>query len=92
MPQQKSNGPTAHGTRSADAQRYVRVATSVIENYKTPFPSFTIQQSTVAEVEAEQSLVAVNRELIERLKKEIQFAIMRVWGENEPAIRQRWLD
>ena len=83
MPQQKSNGPTAHGTRSADAQRYVRVATSVIENYKTPFPSFTIQQSTVAEVEAEQSLVAASRELIKRSEGKIQSSIARVWGEAE---------
>lgn len=41
------------------------------------------QQAIVADIEAEQSLVAANRELIERMEKKIQAAIARVWGEEK---------
>ena len=43
------------------------------------------QQAIVAEIEAEQALVAVNRELIARFEKKIQAALARVWGEHQPA-------
>jgi type I restriction enzyme M protein len=43
------------------------------------------QQALVAEIEAEQALVAANRELIERFEKKIQATLARVWGEDEPA-------
>ena len=36
----------------------------------------------VAEIEAEQSLVAANRELIARFEKNIQATLARVWGED----------
>jgi len=39
----------------------------------------------VAEIEAEQALVAANRELIARMEKKIQAALARVWGEDDPA-------
>jgi len=35
----------------------------------------------VAEIEAEQALVAANRELITRFEKKIQAPLARVWGE-----------
>ena len=35
----------------------------------------------VAEIEAEQALVAANRELITRFEKKIQSTLARVWGE-----------
>ena len=35
----------------------------------------------VAEIEAEQALVATNRELITRFEKKIQATLARVWGE-----------
>jgi len=44
-------------------------------------PPLATQQSIVAEIEAEQALVAANRELIERFEKKIQRTIGRVWGE-----------
>ncbi|EKD73159.1 MAG: putative Type I restriction enzyme EcoEIspecificity protein, partial [uncultured bacterium] len=46
-----------------------------------PFPPLTVQQAIVAEIEAEQALVAANRELIERFEKKIQSTLARVWGE-----------
>ena len=48
---------------------------------KIPLPPLTTQQAIVAEIEAEQTLVAANRELIERFEKKIQTTIARVWGE-----------
>ena len=43
-------------------------------------PSIDIQQAVVAEIEAEQSLVVANRELVERMEGKIRAAIGRVWG------------
>ena len=57
-----------------------RVPRSVIENYKIPIPSPESQQSIIAEIEAEQALVAANRELIKRFEKKIQLAVERVWN------------
>lgn len=42
---------------------------------------FATQQAIVAEIEAEQVLVATNRELIARFKQKIQATLARVWGE-----------
>lgn len=39
------------------------------------------QQAIVAEIEAEQALVAANRELIARFEKKIQATLARIWGE-----------
>ena len=41
------------------------------------------QKAIVAEIEAEQSLVAANRELIERFEGKIRATIGRVWGVDE---------
>lgn len=45
--------------------------------------SFAIRNSSaiVAGIEAEQALVAANRELIARFEKKIQATLTRVWGE-----------
>ena len=47
---------------------------------KIPLPPLKTQQSIVAEIEVEQSLVAANRELVERMEGKIRVAIGRVWG------------
>ncbi|MHB1669104.1 hypothetical protein [Thiomonas sp.] len=47
-----------------------------------------IQQAIVAEIEAEQALVAANRELIARFEQKIQATLARVWGEAAPADRE----
>jgi type I restriction enzyme M protein len=48
-------------------------------------PPFATQQAIVAEIEAEQALVAANRELIARFEQKIQATLARIWGEEEPA-------
>jgi type I restriction enzyme M protein len=49
-----------------------------------PLPPLNMQQAIVAEIEAEYSLVAANRELAARFEKKIQATLARVWGEEEP--------
>jgi type I restriction enzyme M protein len=39
----------------------------------------------VTEIEAEQALVAANRELITRFEQKIQATLARIWGEEAPA-------
>ena len=51
--------------------------------YHIPIPPLETQEAIVAEIEAEQSLVAVNRDLIERVERKIQATIACVWGEDE---------
>jgi len=48
-----------------------------------PRPPLATQQAIVAEIEAEQTLVAANRELITRFEKKIQTTLARVWGEDK---------
>ena len=47
---------------------------------KVPLPPLEIQQAIVVEIEAEQTLVAANRDLIERFEKKIRDTVGRVWG------------
>jgi len=55
-----------------------------LKKLEIPLPPLATQQAIVAEIEAEQALVAANRELIERFEKKIQATIARVWGADEP--------
>ena len=50
-----------------------------------PLPPLATQQAIVAEIEAEQALVAANRELIARFEQKIQATLARVWGEDKLA-------
>ena len=52
-----------------------------MEKREFPLPPIETQQQIIAEIEAEQALVAANRELIERFERKIEAAIARVWGE-----------
>jgi len=52
-----------------------------LKEFEIPLPPLATQQAVVAEIEAEQALVAANRELIERFEKKIQATLARVWGE-----------
>lgn len=52
---------------------------------KVPLPPLTTQRAIVAEIEAEQALVAANRELIARMEKKIQATLARVWGDTPAA-------
>lgn len=49
---------------------------------KIPLPPLATQQQIVAEIAAEQALVAANRELVTRFEKKIQATLARVWGES----------
>jgi type I restriction enzyme M protein len=55
----------------------------ILSSIQIPLPPLATQQAIVAEIEAEQRLVAANRELIARFEKKIQATIARVWGEEE---------
>jgi type I restriction enzyme M protein len=50
-----------------------------------PLPPLETQRAIVAEIEAEQALVAANRDLVARMEKKIQATLARVWGEDQPA-------
>ena len=50
-----------------------------------PLPPLATQQAIVAEIEAEQTLVAANRELITRFEQKIAATLARIWGEETPA-------
>jgi restriction endonuclease S subunit len=59
-----------------------RVPRNYIENFLISLPPLETQRTIVAEIEAEQALVAANRELIVRMEKKIKAVIERVWGED----------
>ncbi len=55
----------------------------ILNELRIPLPPLATQQAIVAEIEAEQALVAANRELITRFEKKIQATLTRVWGEGQ---------
>jgi len=57
----------------------------IVRGVKIPLPPLATQQAIVAEIEAEQALVAANRELIARFEKKIQVTHARVWGSDTEA-------
>ncbi|MHB1189025.1 restriction endonuclease subunit S [Thiobacillus sp.] len=59
---------------------------NALKQVKIPLPPLATQQAIVAEIEAEQALVAANRELIARFEQKIQATLARVWGEAAPAV------
>jgi type I restriction enzyme M protein len=61
------------------AQKNINIG--ILKTVEIPLPPLAIQQAIVAEIEAEQALVAANRELIARFEKKIQVTLSRVWGE-----------
>jgi type I restriction enzyme M protein len=58
----------------------------ILSAIQIPLPPLATQQAIVAEIEAEQALVAANRELIARFEQKIQTTLARVWGEAAPAV------
>jgi type I restriction enzyme M protein len=53
-----------------------------IRQMTIPLPDLETQRVIVAEIEAEQALVAANRELIRRMEAKVKAAIDRVWGKS----------
>ena len=51
-------------------------------------PPLATQRAIVAEIEAEQALVAANRELLTRFDRKIQATLARIWGEDEQAAQK----
>ena len=56
---------------------------------EVPLPPLEIQQAIVAEIEAEQALVAANQELVERMEGKIRDTIARVWGDGKMEVTER---
>lgn len=52
----------------------------ILSSLQFPLPDLPTQRAIVAEIEAEQALVAANRELIRRMEAKVKAAIDRVWG------------
>jgi type I restriction enzyme M protein len=58
------------------------ITKSDVLDFKLPLPDLDTQRAIVAEIEAEQALVAANHELIRRMEAKVKAAIDRVWGAN----------
>ena len=59
------------------------INTKLLREFRVPLPALTTQQSVVAEIEAEQALVAANRQLSQRFEKKIHATMRRIWGDGE---------
>ena len=64
------------------AQKNINIET--LRAMAIPLPPLATQQAIVTEIKAEQTLIAANRELIDRFEKKIQDTLARVWGDAEP--------
>jgi type I restriction enzyme M protein len=62
---------------------YKALTIEKLKEFKIPLPPLATQQAIVAEIEAEQALVAANRELITRFEQKIQATLARIWGKVE---------
>jgi type I restriction enzyme M protein len=62
---------------------FKELSKSKFSELEIPLPRLATQQAIVAEIEAEQALVAANRELIARFEQKIQTTLARVWGEGK---------
>ncbi|MCC6930953.1 MAG: N-6 DNA methylase [Gemmatimonadaceae bacterium] len=61
------------------AQKNINI--EILKTVEIPLPPLTTQQTIVAEIEAEQVLVAANRDLVARMEEKIQATLARIWGE-----------
>ncbi|MDQ1314104.1 MAG: type restriction enzyme protein [Pseudomonadota bacterium] len=69
---------------SGSTQKFIPLG--FIRRLAIPLPPLATQQAIAAEIEAEQALVAANRELIARFEQKIQATLARIWGEDiDPA-------
>ena len=73
----------AHLEQQAVGVTLMNLNQGILSDLKIPLPTLTKQQAIVAEIEAEQALIAANRELITRFEKKIQATLARIWGEEE---------
>jgi type I restriction enzyme M protein len=68
------------GHEAATGVAQKTVSLSSLRGFQIPLPPLATQQAIVAEIEAEQALVAANRELITRFEKKIHATLARVRG------------
>ena len=73
-----------HEAATGVAQKTVSLGS--LRGFQIPHPPLVTQQAIVAEIEAEQALVAANRELITRFERKIQATLARIWGEESPDV------
>ena len=59
---------------------YPSINQSDVAAIKIPLPPLIVQQQIVAEIQAEQSLVQANRNLITRFERRIEASIAQMWG------------
>jgi type I restriction enzyme M protein len=71
----------AHLEKQAVGVTLKNLNQGILSDVQIPLPPLATQSAIVAEIEAEQALVASNRELIARFEKKIQATLARVWGE-----------
>lgn len=57
------------------------IKANVLKEIKIPIPPLAMQQTIVAQFNAEQRLVNANKELIRLFEDKIKAVINRVWGE-----------
>jgi type I restriction enzyme M protein len=60
-----------------------RLTLTKLNGAMIPLPPIAMQKAIVAEIEAEQALVAANRELITIFEKKIKVTLAQVWGQDE---------
>lgn len=63
-----------------------KINQGIVERIPIALPPLATQEALMAEIEAEQALVAANRELISRFEQKIQSSLARVWGEDVPPV------
>ena len=68
----------AHGAQSVGAV-FKNLTTHQVKHFKIALPPLNTQQAIVTEIEAEQSLIASNRKVIERFDEKIRGVIARMW-------------
>ncbi|MFN7221881.1 MAG: N-6 DNA methylase [Burkholderiales bacterium] len=71
------------GISDARGGNQSNLSAQLLKDYCIPLPPIGSQLAIVAEIEAEQALVAANRELVARFEKKIQATLARIWGADE---------
>jgi type I restriction enzyme M protein len=74
---------TVSKLKQGNTMPYIKLG--MLSEFQVPLPPLATQQAIVAEIEAEQALVAANRELLTRFEQKIQATLARIWGEETPA-------
>lgn len=65
-----------------------KINQGIVERIPIPLPPLESQKQLIDEIEAEQTLVNANRDLIARMGRKIQATLARVWGEDAPALAE----